>query len=242
MRFVLVDLSQGARTTNGESMTPELLARIANAANVFLNRDFGTHWGGNFSVRAGAGANDLQPGEVPFALLPTVPAPGAIAYHDWSNTGPTLWDAITLSDSILGLGNSVSVAITHELAECAGDTPCNLWADDGSGTEHAYELCDSVESNSYSLLGVGCSDFVLPAFFEPGSVGPYNFMTAAGLGGLPPSAPFATAPGGYQILRTAGEGRHNVSASYMTGDTMRWQGRASKRQHAASRATRRGLT
>lgn len=143
MRFVLLDESAGAKTSNGESMTPEVLANIAAACTVQLNRDFSTEWGGNYEVRAGSGAGDIQPGEIVFALLPTLSgAPGAIAYHDSDGNGvPVLFDAITLSTSIVGPGNSVSVAISHELCETAGDEGCNDWCDDGTGNSFAKEMC-----------------------------------------------------------------------------------------------------
>lgn len=248
LRFVLLDESNGATTIAGESMTPGALATIAAATQIQLNRDFSAEWGGNFTVRSGTGAGDIQPGEVVFALLPTLDTPDAVAYHDVNGNGvPTCFDAITLSETILGPGNSVSVAVSHELLETPGDEGCNVWCDDGQGGSVALEVADGVESNTYELNGVHVSDFLLRSFFVPGAKGPYNFMALAGLlGAIGPSKPFETAPGGYQIVRTMGAGEHQVTALYHGAiggprPGTRAYVRIEKRRHRSSRTFRRGV-
>jgi hypothetical protein len=243
MRFVLADLTNGATTADGGALTPAILAQIAAAATIYLNRDVSSAWGGNYTVRAGAGAGDLQAGEIPFAILSTLPdAPGAIAYHSDDSAGNAqLFDGITLSDSLIGAGNSLSVAITHELAETAGDAACNAWRDDGQGNEFAQELCDAVEEQSYEIDGVAVSNFLLPSFFTPGAVGPYDFLSTNGGGNVGPAGPMATTPGGYQIVRSAGQGEHQVQAITVGGPGKRFLRRAAKRAHASSRQSRRGL-
>ena len=249
MRFVLLDETGGVGTSQGEVLTPAILAHTATVSTVYLNRDVSALWGGNYSVRAGAGAGDIQPGEIVFAVLPTLPnAPGAIAYHDSDGNGvPFAFDAITLSDTLIGPGNSLSVAITHELAETAGDAGCNLWADGADGSEYAHELCDAVEAQTYSIDGVAVSNFVLPAFFTPGAAGPYDFMSAALLpGAVGPAKPFATVANGYQLVRTGGTGEHQVQAiqaehTAAGGFGYRFAQRAAKRAHPDSRQSRRGL-
>lgn len=226
MQFALIDNSAGAKTTNGSSLTPEVLQQIAASATVFLNRDVSAYWGLPVGalVRVSNGL-DIQPGEWAFSLLPALPnAPGAIAYHDVNGQGvPVLFDGITLSDSLIGPGNSVSVAITHELAETMGDQACNLWADNGGGSEFALELCDAVESYDYEINGVYVSDFVLPAFFNPTHTGPFDQMGKV-------TTPFQTA-NGYQITRTSGTGETQVQGHAR---------RLEKRRHPDSRTYRRG--
>jgi hypothetical protein len=225
MNFVLIDESNGAKTADGSSLSPAVLEQIAVAATVYLNRDVAAYWGipVGATVRVGA-ADSILPGEWAFALLDVLPnAPGAIAYHDTDGNGvPVLFDGVSLSDSLIGSGNSVSVAITHELAETVGDESCNFWADDGKGQEHALELCDAVENGDYLVTGVACSNFVLPAFFNPSAAGPYDFLKKL-------TSPFQTQ--GYQIVRTSGTGETQV-----TGKAHRLD----KRRHALSRTFRRG--
>ncbi|MGA7124298.1 MAG: hypothetical protein WBY94_29625 [Polyangiaceae bacterium] len=243
MRFVLLDETNGVGTSQGASLTPEVLKQIASALNVQLNRDYGPQCGGNYSVRVGDGAGDIQVGEVVFAILPTLPnAPGDVAYHDVNGNGvPVCWDAITASDTLIGPGNSVSVAISHELLETPGDPGCNLWADGGDGFEYARERCDAVESQSYQVQGVYVSNFLLDSFFVPGAPGPYDFMSWGLLpGAVGPAKPFATAQGGYQLIRSSGAGEHQVTAS-ATLQSTRYLARAAKRAFPLSRQARRGL-
>lgn len=197
-------------------MDPATLAKIAAACQIQMNRDFAAHWGGAYRVRAGASSLDVQPGEVVFALLSSLPSvPGAIAYHDVNGNGvPVAYDAISLSFSLIGAGNSVSVAISHEILELSADPPCNRWADAGDNTERAIEVGDPVEAQSYAIddTGVSVSNFVTPSWFDPGSTGPFDFMSSVGLNVNAPSGPFMAAPGGYQIERTSGTGEHQVTA------------------------------
>ncbi|HYM68824.1 MAG TPA: hypothetical protein VEZ44_04450 [bacterium] len=254
MRFALFDLSGGATTADGAALTAAILAQIAHACEVQLNLHFSAEYGGNFTVRPASGAGDLQTGEYPFAILATLAdAPGAIAYHSTDGNGmPLLFDGITLSDSLIGPGNSLAVAVSHELLETARDEGTNDWLDDGQGYSVAAEVCDPVESNSYPLEGCFVSDFVLKSWTVPGRQGPYNAMGQLGLGGVGPPAPFALAPGGYLIRRTQGQGEAQVTASYASLATglvlastphpgTRAHRRAERRAHEASRASKRGL-
>ena len=211
MDFVLVDSSGGATTTIGAAMDPATLAAIAAACEVQLNRDLAAHWGGAYRVRASSSGTDVQPGEFVFALLATLPdAPGAIAYHDVNGQGvPVLYDAVTLSDTLVGQGNSVSVAISHELCETAVDEACNAWRDAG-GSEYAQEACDAVEAQSYGAPAM--SNFILQAFFTPNHAGPFDFLSTLGPNPNAPAGPFLTAPGGYQIVRGPGTNEHQVTA------------------------------
>jgi hypothetical protein len=138
-----------------------------------------------------------------------------VAYHDV--TGAAVPVAFLGLDTCQVL-KDVSTAISHELVEAAGDSDCNLWADDGKGSEYARELCDAVESNSYCIIAgadgpIYVSDFLLPAFFSPGAKGPYSLMQARGAMPCRPSAAaFTTADGGYQLKRTAGANETQVTA------------------------------
>jgi hypothetical protein len=205
--FVLQDQTGGAKTTNGETMTLPVLAAIAGAVNLQLNREFASEYGGNYHVRAGASPTDLAPGEIPFAILATLTdAPGAIAYHTTNGNGkPMLYDAITLSDTLYGIGNSVACAISHELLETAADPGANLWAADNISSSYSREVCDPYEQRTYPLLSGGLniyvSDFALQAYFIPGSSSPYSYMTRAALATTDAKAPLTVDTSmGYQML------------------------------------------
>jgi hypothetical protein len=250
MDFVLLDETGGAPTASGVPMDAGTLAKIAAAAQVYLNRDVAAHYGGSYRVRAGENAADIQSGESVFVLLADLPnAPGAIADHDVNGVGvPVLYDAVTLSDTLTGPGNSVSVAITHELAETAGDEGCDIWADNGA-VEFAHELCDAVEAQSYAIddTGVYVSNFVIRAFWIPNHAGPFDFLSTLGSNDQAPRAPLTTAPGGYQITRTSGTNeqavqgkRESLPVTVSVSATIPFGRRLPKKQHWSSRTYRRG--
>lgn len=96
---------------------------------------------------------------------------GALGYHDITSRGDPLGKvfAKTTKDD----GGIWSVTFSHELLEMLGDPGINLCAmDDERSRVYAYEVCDACEADEfgYEIDGVRVSDFVLPSFFEPGTV------------------------------------------------------------------------
>jgi hypothetical protein len=223
-------------TVNKLGVTTAHLQAIAQAVTVQANRDFAPTWGGQHLVRVATAPTDILPGEVAYGILDDLPsAPGAVAYHDVSGAGvPACFEAVNMCESILTGQDSIAQAISHEVLETLGDPGANRWADkgDGSGTQVALEMCDAVESAYYDVLGVSCSDFVLPAFFVGTAPGPYSFLGRSP--GRGPTAPFQTTFGGYQILRAA-----DGTVSSVSADKQRVH--AAKRVHFSSRAAKRGL-
>lgn len=251
MDFALIDESQGAATANGETISPAALTRAAAILTFYLNRDVARWWGGLHRVRMATGS-DLVAGEIACVSRPILPdAPDAIAYHTINGVGvPSAVDAVPLSDSLFGPGNSWLVAWSHEMAETVGDAPCNAWRDDGQGTEHSQELCDPVEEQSYRVTTAAgfegyVSNFVLPAYFTPGAPGPYDFLTTLGMSASSPQAPFGTTTGGYQIVRTASTDEHQLTAllasrgARLLGFPLK--ARIAKKSHWSSRTFRRGV-
>src|SRR4029077_16495012 len=150
--WLLIDETNGATTSDGSSLTPEVLANIAAAVEIQLNAHVAPNCGGgNHTMRAGTAA-DLQPGLSPSPLPPPLDVQGAIAYHNTDGAGGVrAWDAITLSETLTGPGNSLSCAISHECCEADVDPTCNRWRDDQSGSEWVEESCDAVESQTYPI-------------------------------------------------------------------------------------------
>lgn len=241
MRFVLIDSTGGATTADGGQLTPEVLMQHAALLTVYANRDVAEEYGGAHMVRAGSGPDDIVSGEIPFLILAMLAnAPGAIAYHDVTAQGaPDCFDAITLSDTLSGPGNSLLVALSHEIAETIADEGTNLLAAGNDGLGYAREACDPVERNSYLIRlesGAGyVSDFVLRSYFIPNHPGPWNFMASRGLGGSEPPGPLQVAPAGggnYQITYSSVGGEGQVQGTIA---------RMEKRRHPTSRTYRRGV-
>jgi hypothetical protein len=231
--FVLVDKSTSASPLKAQ-LTPEFLQKVADTCALQLNRDSSPYWAGAFSGRVAANAQDVKPDELEFDIVDALPdAPGAEAYH--AATGADLPDAF-LALSTCSTLDDVSTGISHELLEIQGDPGCNRWCDDFAGKEHAQELCDAVQANSYKIGDVAVSDFLLPAWFQgPAAQGPYSFCQATGQGSgttNAPSAPAATTQGGYQLERTSA-----TDEAQVTGEL---GPRAAKAKHWSSRAAKRG--
>lgn len=230
--FCFVLILEASTSPLAAQLTPDWLTKAAEAVTSQLQNDVGLSWRDALDsvVRVGSGPADVQPGEIAFAIVDELPdAPGAIAYHDVAgNAVPVAFLALSTCNSL----DDVSVAISHECCETAGDPECNAWRDDGQGHEYAQELCDAVQASTYRIDDIAVSDFVLPDFFGvSGAPAPYSFVGAQG--GTQPSGPFATASGGYQIQRQSGGGETQV-----TGTLGRRERRA---RHWSSRTYRRGV-
>lgn len=128
---------------------------------------------------------------------------GYLGYHELTEKGQPISKIFV--DTTIKAGESVSVTACHELFEMAIDPLANLWAEADEGTgkapEYAYEMCDPVEEDTFTVDGVGMSNFVHPAWFEP-------FTHPKGtkydhLGKL--KAPFSMTKGGYVIIKKDGK-------------------------------------
>jgi hypothetical protein len=212
-KWVLIDETQGAKTTDGSSLSEGVLLQIAAACSAQLNDEFAQFYGGQYQVRVGADSTDIQPGEQVYAFVATLAnAPGASAYHDTDGTGvPVAYCAVTTCSSLLGPGG-ISVDASHELLEAAADPSCNIMADNLKGLLVAYEVGDPVETQTYESnveSGVSLSNFVLPSWFDPKAPAPYDFMSYAKIdGAVAPPGPLQLAPGNggnYIITETSTE-------------------------------------
>ncbi len=122
-------------------------------------------------------------------------APGAAGDHDQQGGAPTGYAFVGIT---LDAGMHPSVTISHEILEMLGDPLIDqycLWSDVPNAQFLAQELCDPVEDDSFAYpgtAGVLVSDFVTPAYFVPGSAGPWDYQKKL-------AAPNTLATGGYQL-------------------------------------------
>ena len=121
-------------------------------------------------------------------------APGAAGDHDSEGGVPV---GYAFAQVTMQAGMDPNVTISHEVLEMIGDSlidQYNQWSDIPNALFLAQELCDPVEDDSlaYSKNGVQVSDFVTPAYFVPGSAGPWDFQQKL-------TAPNTLATGGYQL-------------------------------------------
>ena len=88
VKWVLIDSTNGATTQDGSTLSPAVLAHIAEAIQDQVNQEFAAEWGAQATLRVGANSNDIQPGEWAYGFVASLPnAPGASAYHDINGTG-----------------------------------------------------------------------------------------------------------------------------------------------------------
>ena len=247
IKWVLIDGTKGASTSDGAQLSTAVLARIAEAVSSQVNQEFAAEWGAQAIIRVGANANDIQPGEWAYVFLPSLPdAPGASAYHDINGNGvPFSLCAVQTCASLYG-PNGVSVDASHEILETAGDEGANLFANDNKGLLHACEMCDAVEVQTYGKTckdgtNVQVSNWLLRNWFIPGATGPYDYMSMAGLNGArAPAGPLVTAVGhggNYQIVSNASAARRifalelgpRIVGVRRKGAVPNWSSRAARR-------------
>jgi len=228
--FVLVNQNAGA------DVTPDVLTQIAAAVDHVLTHSFQGHWGGSFRCRAGDPT--IGADEVAVQIQADSTVQGAAGFHD-DGSVQVFRDGLP---SLTSGAFALSVVVSHEIFETAGDPGANRWSDNGNGTEYALELCDAVEGFCYTPdipagqpgAGVSISDYLLPAFFDPGGTSPFSFQGNA-------TAPMTTAPDNgadYQITRTVDEnGAQQVTAIGNIHESAK-----KRKAHPSSRTSRRGVT
>jgi hypothetical protein len=253
VKWVLIDSTNGATTQDGSMLSPAVLAHIAEAVQGQVDQEFAAEWGAEATLRVGANANDIQPGEWAYGFVASLPdAPGASAYHDINGNGvPFALCAVPTCGSLLG-PTGVSVDASHEILETAGDEGANQFANDNNGQLHAVEMCDAVEIQTYGKTCndgtvVQVSNWLLRAWFNPGATGPYEYMSSAKISGaVSPSGPLQTAPGNggnYQIVSQWGGDKQVFAAAHHLVGTRRkgmhphWSSRAGRRLEELKRLT-----
>jgi hypothetical protein len=245
VKWVLIDSTNGATTQDGSMLSPAVLNHVAEAVQDQVDQEFAAEWGAKATIRVGASENDIQPGEWAYGFVPSLPdAPGASAYHDINGTGvPFALCAVTTCGSLLG-PTGVSVDVSHEILETAGDEGANQFANDNQGLMHAVEMCDAVEVQTYGKTCedgtvVQVSNWLLRSWFIPGAAGPYDYMTFAKISGaVSPPGPLQTAPGhggNYQIISKWGGDKqvfaaaHHIVGTRRKGNNPSWSSRAGRR-------------
>jgi hypothetical protein len=135
----------------------------------------------NLSIRVASSPDDRQPGELACNFRDTLDVQGALAYHQVVNGLPDVEVGVDLFTGLTDGDEPLTVGFTHELLEMLGDPGANEWADkqDGSGLMCAKEFCDLVQNTNFAAKnGIPVTNFVLPAYFIPGSIGPYDYLNA----------------------------------------------------------------
>jgi hypothetical protein len=158
--------------------------------------------------------------------------PGALGYHSEQNNG-VKFGSILVDPCLKYLGSnplvSVAQCLSHECCEAAGDLACDAWVLGTDNQLWAQEVCDPVESATYTIGKVTVSNFVTPAFFDDAPLAKSKFDH---LGVL--KSGFALDKGGYAVLWKPGAAQpHQVF-----GDQYPEWRRATKQREFARTARR----
>jgi hypothetical protein len=124
---------------------------------------------------------------------------GRLAFHELTKNGQPVSKVFV--KSTLEARESVSRAACHELFEMVIDPRANLWAEAEDGVQYAYEMSDAVEEDSFKVDGIEMSNFLYPAWFEPGKHPQGTRFDH--LGTL--RKPFSISKGGYVIIKKDGK-------------------------------------
>lgn len=152
------------------------------------------------------------------ALLDDSDQAGALGWHTEQAGGAMFGrvfarPVLTNGGDLLTLPLSVASVLSHEVLELFVDPHVNLWADDNAGTAYALEVCDPVESDSYTMLvdttRVTVSNFVTPAWFDR-LAGPHARLDWMGK----VKAPFTMSAGGYVVVESEGHVTQRFGETY----------------------------
>lgn len=167
------------------------LDKLVAALQKQMERDFVPVWGYPAKLYT---TDKPKPDEWQVAFLDDADAANALGYHDLTKNGQPISKVFV--KTTLAAGQKVSVTTSHELLEMMTDPGAQLWAQHTDGSFYAYEMCDAVEDEEYTIDGISVSDFVHPSFFEswhkPRSV-QFDHLNRV-------SQPFQTLQNGYQIV------------------------------------------
>ncbi len=189
----------------------QLLEHYCSAWNVGLY---------DFDVGVFTSVDRLPADSFPIVMVDDGATPGALGWHSVVSGMVDVGEAIQM-------GLEPSTVLSHEVLEYAADPYLQRWATDPyNGWQWAVEVADAVENDSYLIDGVRVSNFVLPAFFNHYSPGPYDHMGLL-------SKPFSVLDGGYSVVKKT------------DGTTSHWPPGTMLRPHksrANSRTARRGIS
>ena len=182
-------------------------AEVENAMIAFQNAvhyHFRAYWNETCTLQY-FGKNSIPSTAWQMAILDDSDQAGALGYHDETSEGLPLAKVFAKTDK--DFGYNWTVTLTHELFEMLADPYIDLAAQTSNTEFYGYEVGDPVEDDKYAIWFKGAdgqrtiaiSDFVTPAWFQPGVPGPYDY-------GQHLSSPLQVLPGGYVSIFVSGKG------------------------------------
>ncbi len=135
----------------------ELIAALQK----YVDRDLAPVWGTPAKL---VKATNTMPGAWTLIFMDTADRARSLGHHDLTKHG--LPNAKVFVEPTLDVGELISVAASHELAEMLIDPGANIWCAGPGPALYAYEICDPVEEQHYEVDDLAMCNFVYPAYFE----------------------------------------------------------------------------
>lgn len=152
--IVVVDKTVTAKSWG---LTP---AELVETCQKFIDSAFAPRWGTPCQLELAA---DFKPGAWAMALFDVSDQAGVLGYHDLTPEGLPL--AKIAVSAVLAAGKQLTVTATHELAEMLVDPGANLIVEGADSTLYAFEVCDPVEEDTFSIGAFPVTNFIYPAWF-----------------------------------------------------------------------------
>ncbi len=139
------------------------LARWLPDLNTQIHRDFAPAWGIDAELVLGT----AEAGDYSLILKDNPDDPNDLGFHFLDNNIPEsrIFCRPTIDD-----GDTISSVMSHEAMEMLGDPTCQRMFGN-----YIAETADPVQSTGYMIGDTYVSNFVLPAYFDPSSAGPWDF-------------------------------------------------------------------
>lgn len=136
----------------------------AKAQQRQIHFDYATHWGRTGSVRVATPDSPPRANEIEVRLINKPTMSGAVGYHDCKPDGTPI--AYVFVGLARDLGMKWTTVASHEVLEIMGD-PLLRNAIEMTDGFWDCEVCDRVEQEEYTVLGVALSNFNYPEAFQP---------------------------------------------------------------------------
>lgn len=228
--------------TNGEISDPEIHDAL-RAINRQITYDFQPYWSIGATLRLegrstpkpdGKDPRDMR-GDAVLYLWNEENVDDALGFHEANNQGIPFGFVFTALAK--RLGENWTVTLSHEALETIADPEVNLLVQGPHPTDpdryvfYWYEMCDAVQSESYTLDGTEVSNFVLPLYFtgQQEMGGRNDYLGTA----TPPLVSFGINRGGYVGFFDPSTNTHETVARQ--GDKAAAKRMEIKRQFSVSR-------
>ena len=125
------------------------LGKLVAALQKQMEKDFVPVWG--YPARLYV-TDKPKNDEWQVVFLDDADAANALGYHDLTKNGQPISKVFV--KTTIAAGQKVSVTASHELLEMMIDPGAQLWAQNTDGRFYAYEMCDAVENEEYTIDGI----------------------------------------------------------------------------------------